>query len=234
MTAATDTLADRMIQIGAGLPGPFGYFFYKKLHARFEPAANADFEAALAGLGPDDICLDLGANIGTFTARMAASGATVHAFEPDRAAFDALSKNLKAHANVVLHNAAIGAEDGTAILNHPKRYDQEPLRKSVGSSLVRKDRRWIDAQFSEEVRVIGLFDYLDKLPRPAAIIKMDIEGAEWPILDAIRAGRGLDRFDALYVETHERFDTWRLMPQLRRMQAFAASLDRPRINLHWQ
>ncbi len=225
---------ERLYELGAALPGRFGYWFQKRLQLHRAPLAQAEFEAALAEMGPDDHCLDIGANVGAFTARMAASGATVHAFEPDRAAFEALTERVAGRKNVVLHHAAIGVEDGTAILNRPKRYDQEPLRKSVGASLVRKGRRWMDPAFSEEVKVVGFFDYLDRLPKPAAIVKMDIEGAEWPILEAIEQGRGRDRFEMLFVETHERFNTWALMPKLRRLTAFAAALESPRINLHWE
>ncbi len=225
---------ERLCDLGSGLPGRFGYWFQKRLQQRRAPRAVAEFEVAVAALGPGDICLDLGANVGAFTERMAATGASVHAFEPDSAAFTALKKRVGPRQNVVLHNAAIGVEDGTAILNRAKRYDQEPLRKSVGSSVVRTGRRWMDPAFSEEVKVIGLFDYLDALPKPASIVKMDIEGAEWPILDAIHQGRGLDRLDAVFVETHERFNTWLLMPKLRQLTVFAATLDHPRINLHWE
>jgi FkbM family methyltransferase len=231
--AETD-LRGRIIEAGTALPGPAGLWFRKRLQARRAPEAQAAFDAALARLGPGDICLDLGANVGSFTERMADTGATVHAFEPDAAAFEALSARLAGRDNVVLHQAAIGAEDGTAVLNRAKRYDAEPLRKSVGSSIVRSGRRWMDPAFSEEVRVIGLFGYLDGLPRAAAIVKMDIEGAEWPILEAIAAGRGAGRFDALFVETHERFAPWRLMPVLRRLSRHAARTRHPYINLHWE
>jgi FkbM family methyltransferase len=229
-----ETQNDRIYQAGSALPGPFGYWFQKRIQLKLAPLAHRAFEAAIDALGPDDICLDLGANVGVFTARMAETGAQVHAFEPDSAPYEALEKRVAGMDNVVLHNAAIGVQDGTAVLNRAKRYDKEPLRKSVGSSVVRTGRRWMDSTFSETVKVIGLFDYLDQLERPASVVKMDIEGAEWPILEAMHQGRGLDRFDMLFVETHERFNTWALMPKLRQLNAFAAGLEHPQINLHWE
>ncbi len=91
---------ERLLEIGAALPGRFGYLFHMRLHAHRAPQAQALFDAALARLGLGDHCLDLGANVGSFTARMAETGATVHAFEPDRAAFEALSKCVEGMDNV--------------------------------------------------------------------------------------------------------------------------------------
>jgi FkbM family methyltransferase len=45
-------------------------------------------------LGPEDVAIDVGAYIGSFTLLMAARGTMVHAFEPAPASRDALARNL--------------------------------------------------------------------------------------------------------------------------------------------
>ncbi|MGL4320946.1 MAG: hypothetical protein ACRCS3_08795, partial [Paracoccaceae bacterium] len=42
--------------------------------ARQRAAVTAQFDAAVAGLKPGDLAVDLGANVGIFTQRMAATG----------------------------------------------------------------------------------------------------------------------------------------------------------------
>jgi len=74
--------------------------------------AKQEFESVLEGLTPDDIVIDCGANFGKYTVLMAATGATVHAFEPDPEAFAELSKAAAKLTNVTLWNAAVGLRDG--------------------------------------------------------------------------------------------------------------------------
>jgi hypothetical protein len=83
-----------------------------------------------------------------------------------------------------------------------------------------------------EVDVIDFARFLHDLPHPARLVKVDIEGAEWPLLRAVFE-RALDRFDAMFVETHERFDR-QIMPEARRLQRLAGDLRRPYINLYWK
>ena len=57
----------------------------------------------LAGLKPDDVALEIGAGVGTLTARLAAACAHVHAVEIDRRLEEALMRTLEGHANVTVH-----------------------------------------------------------------------------------------------------------------------------------
>jgi FkbM family methyltransferase len=224
----------KWLEFGSKMPGPLGSYFHSRTRPIREADAFREFEAVLDTLGPDDICLDLSANVGLMTKMMADTGASVHAFEPDPTAFAALEAAVGHRDNVILHNAAIGVTDGLAMLNRAKNYESDPLRKSLGSSVVRTDGWSMDKRLKVEIPVIGLFAFLETLPRPARIIKMDIEGAEWELLEQMESGLGLDRFEHLFVETHERFNTWVLMPRLRRYLRFSANTNGPNINLYWK
>ena len=92
----------------------------------------------------------------------------------------------------------------------------------------------MDRKNAVEGPVVDLFAFCQGLPRPAALIKMDIEGSEFDIFDALLAGRGEGLFGHLFVETHERFSPWRLMARLHRMSDYAKRPDTPYINLFWQ
>lgn len=69
-----------------------------------------------------DTVVDIGANIGYFTAhlaRLVGAGGCVHAFEPDPANFALLAENMRANnlSPVQLHQAALGAQAGKATLH---------------------------------------------------------------------------------------------------------------------
>ena len=69
-----------------------------------------------------DTVVDIGANIGYFTAhlaRLVGADGCVHAFEPDPANFALLVENMRANklAWVQLHQAAVGAQPGKATLH---------------------------------------------------------------------------------------------------------------------
>ena len=77
---------------------------------RAQAAAKHAYNEAVANLGPGDIAIDLGANVGEFTAPLADTGARVFAFEPDPLAFAMLHELLGHRDNVTLFNAAAGIE----------------------------------------------------------------------------------------------------------------------------
>src|ERR1041385_8565336 len=76
-------LFERALAFGQRVPSGFGFFCYRQLKRRFTSRSAPLFEAWVARLGPGDIAIDLGAHVGTITERLARTGATVHAFEPD-------------------------------------------------------------------------------------------------------------------------------------------------------
>ena len=92
-------------------------WFRKRASARRDRQARpelAAFAAAAARLTKGDIAIDCGANVGKFTVMMARNGATVHAFEPNPAAFAELRRNTAEFANVQLHATAITTSPGRA------------------------------------------------------------------------------------------------------------------------
>jgi FkbM family methyltransferase len=213
------------------LPGEAGWIGYRKLKRRIGHRTMGDFHRFVERLGPGDIAIDLGANAGEITRELAQTGAEVHAFEPDPDTFARLRDNVGAFDNVVLHNKAAGAEAGTVpIFRPPSWYEGREASASKAVSVL-TDSRTEGFVSAGTVEMIDFSAFLNDLPRPAALVKVDIEGSEWALLDRVLAeARG--RFDAMFVETHERFDR-SVLPRLKRMQREFASWDRPYVNLYW-
>ena len=211
-----------------GLPGAMGY---RKLKRRLQHRAEARFRALAAVLGPGDLALDLGANVGDMTAVLAANGATVHAYEPEPDTFALLRTRFADAPNVAVHQAAIADRAGQADLVLPASFADRPRSASKAASIAH-DRYRGDGAVTRMVALHDIRDVMAALPQPPRIIKMDIEGAELPVLEAMRAADLIAPDTAVFVETHERLDPASLGRVLA-LQAWARDGARGYVNLNW-
>ena len=110
--------------------------------------------------------LDVGANVGWFAlaARSHFPGATIHAYEPNPAAVQFLRHNTEL-LGVVAHPEAVGASAGRV-------------------SLTIRGGRSVHAQTVDggDIPQVVFADALARLGG-ADLVKLDCEGAEWPMLD---------------------------------------------------
>ena len=171
--------------------------------ARAQARAKVAFKQALAGLTAADVAIDLGANAGEFTRPMAETGAQVYAFEPDPHALKMLEKSVAAFANVTIVPAAAGTADGTAQLYRSTRFAREPDRRSKSSSLLPQKRN-VSVAASVQIETRDLIAFLTGLDQDIALIKMDIEGAEVALMEALLAAPVAARIGDIFIETHER------------------------------
>ncbi|WP_102108514.1 FkbM family methyltransferase [Oceaniglobus roseus] len=168
--------------------------------------AEGFLRGVCAMLKPGDLALDCGANMGVVTAQLAATGADVVAYEPDPFAFARLAERFADTPNVTLVNAAVAARAGTVTLMRAENFDANPEGASVKSTILDGGRA-IDARNGIEVPCL---DFLEILRResaargPVAFVKMDIEGAELEILEAMVGGDLSAGVRCLVAETHER------------------------------
>ena len=178
------------------------WYLYKRLLGQADWNTKYMFDRHVRRLGAGDVAIDCGANVGVFTEPLARSGALVHAFEPCPYAFSRLRERTASMPNVVLHNAAVGTEDATVRLYRREDFDERPDSASVSSSVFADKTNVEESQFVE-VRQIDFPAFLAGLPGRIAILKIDIEGAEVPLLERMLADRSIDRCDAVFAETHE-------------------------------
>lgn len=129
-------------------------------------------------LREDDVCFDLGANVGYFTTLMAtiSTKGAVHAFEPDPFNFALLNVNIQINRfrNVILNQIAIGDKSGHSPFVLAKDHAFSSL-KNTGRTGV---------QEVVDVSITTLDDYV----RGSAIqrmdfLKIDVEGAEGSVID---------------------------------------------------
>ena len=156
-------------------------------------------------------------------------------YDPDPYAFEQLSAAVKDRANVRLVNAAVGASSGTVRLMRAANFDDNMKGASVKSTIV-DGGRTIDADNYVDVALLNFLEIIraeiDKRGE-IAFVKMDIEGAELDLLEAMDAADLIKGIRCLVVETHERKFA-DLRPRFRALrETFAAKYPARQVNLDW-
>ena len=139
---------------------------------------------------PSDVVLDVGANIGLFSAWLCqrASGIKVLAFEPFPENVSALRSNLQSWPNVQVHPCAVGRQRGTAQM------------VSVGT---RSLDHQLDASTRGDTEVITLADAVDRAGPVVTLLKMDIEGSEYDVFADEPPAALMRRIQKIALEWHE-------------------------------
>lgn len=168
-----------MCETGEGLR----YFFSVRDTFVGFPVAVGVFERELQPLfdrfaKPGAVCLDMGANLGYYTVRMAALGAHVYAFEPDPFNFALLEKNVKENRleeKVTLRRAACGSTCGSINIA------RELGTANYGAVHVACDGEQVSA-------AVELVRAADCVPPGVTVdfIKIDVEGFEPEALEGAR------------------------------------------------
>jgi FkbM family methyltransferase len=201
----------------------------------FRPGTKAKLDhrdtRLFAGLGPGDLAIDCGANVGLVTTCLADRGATVHAFEPNPHAYAELARRFAGHARVTCHPRGVWHQNSTLRLFLHENAADDPVTWSTGSSLL-ECKGNVSSEHFCEVEVIDLLAFIDSLGRPVKLLKIDVEGAECEILEAF-IERGFHRkVELTLVETHEK-----KIPELREKTAAIRRRLREQnisnINLDW-
>lgn len=150
----------------------------------------------------DTICVDLGANVGDITLRMAESGARVIAFEPDPWAVATL-RAAAGHLDVEIVAAAAGLTDGTVGIYRHRDFDRDTARASQSTSTF-AEHGDVTPDVAVTVRQIDLAAWLKALDAPVHILKIDIEGGEVALLERLLEDRDLlDRIGFVFAEMHD-------------------------------
>jgi FkbM family methyltransferase len=157
---------------------------------------------AFRSLRPGDLAIDCGANVGHVTALLAKQGADVVAFEPNPNAFVLLAERFARNPRVDCRPQAASTRAGTARLYLHVDATEDPVKWSVGSSLLGAkpnvdEHSWVD------VETIDLDEFVMALGRPVKLLKLDVEGSEIEILDRLISSGRLDEIDHVLVEMHD-------------------------------
>ena len=177
-------------------------------------------------------CIDLGANVGEVTRKMASAAKRVIAFEPDPWACAALHRNVGDLDNVIIENAAAGTRGGTVLLYRRAGFDDDPAFNSQSSSIIASKSN-VTLEGAVEVRQIDFIGFLEDLDENIGVLKMDIEGAEVDLLEALFDRPDiLSRIGYIFAETHETRIPGH-EPRVLALHERARQTKQPIVNLYW-
>lgn len=146
-----------------------------------------------------DTFIDLGANLGQELEVVAPLGAIVHSFEPHPVLFEVVKEKYGQYPNVTLHNAAAWVYDGEVPLFFKNSKDQQ----NGGASLL-AEKSNINKNLSETVPCVDIAKYIKDLNTPIKVLKIDVEGVEYVLLEKLLKEGVLDNVEFIYCEDHTR------------------------------
>jgi FkbM family methyltransferase len=197
--------------------------------------AQGVMQGVVAMLRPGDVVFDCGANVGEISAQLAATGADVHAFEPDPVAFEQLTDRLGKQPNVHLNPVCVGTSDGTVNLVRAQDFAADPQARTTRSSIMAGGTGMNDA----DAIPVPMIDLIARLKEAIAahgtiaFLKLDIEGAELDLLEAMEAEALFNHIRLTVAETHQgKFPA--LRPRFKALRTrLAASYPPTTVFLDW-
>lgn len=115
----------------------------------------------------------------------------IDAYDPNTSFTDIWAAISKHYTGITYYPLAVYTYNGT--IDYLQRPDDLPL----GSTIMREKGSWSD----DEIKPVECIDILDVLTERCQL-KMDIEGAEYDVLERIIDNGKSDLIDRLYVEWH--------------------------------
>jgi FkbM family methyltransferase len=147
-------------------------------------------------LGPEDIALDVGANLGWYSVilhRLSEPGARIFAFEPDPENYRLLTKNLELNnaTRVTPLNIALGDKPGLAELHRYKAANSGRHSLLTGNTAINTVQVAVDT-------LSNVWNHENLGSRRIRFLKIDVEGFEYYALRG--AGDLLGRCDCVQLE----------------------------------
>lgn len=177
----------------------FSSFDYKLQKARIAPKYRAAFESIM----DRDICIDCGCNAGVVTDVFLHKGAVTYAFEPHPYLFEQLSLKYAGEDKIHLYNAAVW-DRNTSMILHVQKVKGLSVFNLEGSTIF-GNRIDTHVEARHNVKVIDLIEFLSELVGRVKILKIDIEGAEFEIIEKILESGLYKKIDYVFCETHPHF-----------------------------
>jgi FkbM family methyltransferase len=166
---------------------------------------NGEYEPEISRLidslvDPEDLCIDIGANVGCHSLQMAFNGALVFAFEPVPRIAASLRRNIainRLETRIHIIQEAVGEASYLSDFFVAKRDDDgsHSLIEGVLAASVS----------TIQVYVTTLDDFLteNRLPHPA-LIKIDVEGAESLVLEGAKSSISTEPSPIWIIESGDR------------------------------
>ncbi len=161
---------------------------------------NTQVQIFLSLIGSDTVLYDIGANIGYYSILAASHGARIYSFEPCPEMQEWLSCNIELNhlsERITVVPEAVSGKEGTVTF-YPHR------EGNFGVGKIFKSQESVNKKASApplEVRTRALDGYFQEFGMPT-LIKMDIEGAEYFVINNLPESLVRDDAPTLFIEFH--------------------------------
>ncbi len=157
------------------------WYTYRIRSGDFQHRGEPEFQMLNQWVQPGDIVLDIGANIGIFTAelsRLVGNAGRVIAFEPVPETFRFLVHNsrLFPFSNITFFNVAVSSE--SRFLNISVPVTSTGIPASARASIQEHD--------DNGIRILGVPIGALAFPQPVRFVKIDVEGHEIHVIRGMR------------------------------------------------
>ena len=154
----------------------------------------------LESLTKDSIVLDIGSNFGLVVDGLQAVGCKVYAFEPHPIFFSMLKKKHFENQNVILSDNAVWKTNEKRNFYFKRAFD----RLNGGATLLSEKTNITDLSLKKEVQCIDISEVIRVIGSDIDVLKMDVEGAEYQILDRLFKTGLYKKVKSIYFEDHSR------------------------------
>lgn len=157
----------------------------------------------------NDICIDCGANIGKVSDIFLQMGARVYAFEPHKDLYNMLLYKYKGNDKIKLLNMAVGVQNTKIPFKVIDNESDNYLSLSQGATVCDLDSVDYKTVFEYETEMVDLCEYIQEnfvaKDKHVYILKIDIEGAEFDLLEKIIQTKIYEHIDYIFCEEHSKF-----------------------------
>jgi FkbM family methyltransferase len=153
----------------------------------------------LENITESTVVLDLGSNYGEVIRALSPTGCKIYAFEPHPVFYRMLTSNYGNLDNVVL-------SDSAAWISREKRkfyFKRSPDALNGGATLMPEKTNITNLDLCIDVQCIDISEMIKSLGT-VDVLKIDVEGAEYEILDKIFTSGTHKNVKSIYFEDHER------------------------------
>jgi FkbM family methyltransferase len=149
------------------------------------------------------VAIDCGANVGEISAILVNYADRVIAFEPDPAALTTLRKRLSDNPKITIIPKAVGGFARVEHLFQTDKAKKGDIDDTVCTSIFYFDH--LSNKSTAEVEVVDLISFMRNLDANIGLLKIDIEGGEAEVLEALLDSGFYKQIGSILVETHDRF-----------------------------
>ena len=151
-------------------------------------------------LDKNSLIIDAGSSYGHVIRAIAPTGCQVYSFEAHPLFYGFLVRDYSDLENVVLSNKAVWCE------NEVRKFYFKESREDLngGATLMSEKSNITNPGLGQDVECFDLSEFILNLDKDVDVLKIDIEGAEYEVLNKLFDTGAHERVKSIYLEDHER------------------------------